>query len=328
MAAIILPGVLAGPAVAAAAGPGTAGTASTGTVSPAAAPSAFRAYQMNMCMWGAQYYVKDGDTGADTCYPDPYVSKDSDGTLHYGSGYTAAEQEIASEKDQSIVDQIEKFTPDAVTVNEACKNDMESVVTALRAAGYSYTFLSYETGRGSGSQARQCSVGRGDSVNAIIAHGFVSGSKQAGYFEADGYRSWVCAQVTSGVRVCTAHLSLASEDWGGYYHQPIECAELRDSLASAGGPTVFGGDVNMNGSKQNCAPSGFWGLKDVETDEDNRTSESGLQHIYYSPDFTRGQSCGQIHVVEDTDHKGFLLDLEATSTRTEGNACTWRNVWD
>lgn len=294
---------------------------------PATAPANFSVYQMNMCMWGAKYYVKAGQTGADTCFPDPYVSKDSNGDLLYASGYTDTEKEIAAAKRSSIISQVERFTPDAVTLNEACKGDMESVVTALRADGLNYTFKSFEVGRGRGSAPRPCSVDRGDAVNGIIAHGFVSDSKQAAYFETDGYRSWVCATVNSGVRVCTAHLSLAAEKWGGYYHQPIECAELRDNLASTSTPTVFAGDVNMKGSRENCAPSAFWGLKDIEYDAADRNGLSGLQHIYYSPDFTRADSCGQMHIVAHTDHKGFLLDLQGVPTRTRGAACDWRDVW-
>lgn len=298
-----------------------------GHAAAAPSPSTFRGYQMNMCMWGARYYVKKGQSGADTCFPDPHVWKDGGGTLHFESGYTATEQSIAAEKRQTVIDHVTKFEPDAVTINEACKNDLEGIVTALRAAGLSYTFISYETGRGSGSGPRGCSAERGAAVNGIIAHGFQAGSKDAGYFETGGYRSWVCGRLTSGMRVCTAHLSLPGQDWDGYFHQPIECARLRDELASTGGPVVFGGDVNMKGPKQNCAPTAFWGLRDLEVDPDDRTAQSGLQHIYYSPGYTRGQTCGEVHVVQHTDHKGFLIDLQSVPTRTRGMACTWRDVW-
>lgn len=292
-----------------------------------AAPQQLRIYQLNMCMWGAKYYVKDNQTGADTCFPDPYVSQDANGKLHYKSGYTAKEQSIAALKRQSVVDQVTDTQPDAVTVNETCKGDVEKIVTALRADGLDYTFKSYEAGRGTGSEPRPCSVDRGPTVNAIIAHGFVAGSKQGGYFETGGYRSWVCAKLPSDVRICNAHLSLAKQDWGGVYHQPIECAILRDNLASTSEPTVFAGDVNMKGHRQNCAPASFWGLRDLDYNPSDRTPRSGVQHIYYSPDFTRGSTCGHARTVANTDHKGFLLDLEHVSTRTRGKACTWRDVW-
>ncbi|WP_165978560.1 endonuclease/exonuclease/phosphatase family protein [Actinomadura darangshiensis] len=298
-----------------------------GQAAAAAPPSTYRGYQMNMCMWGARYYVKAGGNGKDTCFPDPHVWKDGAGTLHFESGYTATEKSVAEQKRQTVIDHVKKFGPDAVTINEACKNDLEGIVTALRAAGLSYTFISYEVGRGTGSKARQCSAGRGAAVNGIIAHGFQADSKQAGYFETHGYRSWVCGVITSGMRVCTAHLSLPGQDWGGRVHQPIECARLRDELASTGGPVVFSGDVNMKGHKHNCAPSTFWGLRDLDVKESDRTAQSGLQHIYYSPGYTRGQTCGEVHHVLHTDHKGFLIDLKSVPTRTRGMACTWRDVW-
>jgi hypothetical protein len=282
---------------------------------------------MNMCMWGAKYYVKTSGSGADTCFPDPYVWKDGSGKLHFEAGYTEAEESVAAEKRQTVINHVTKFEPDAVTIAEACKDDLHQIVVALRASGLNYTFISFETGRGSGSEGRKCSAGRGLAVNGIIAHGFQSGSKEAAYFETHGYRSWVCGRVTSGVRVCTAHLSLPGQDWGGYYHQPIECAKLRDELASTNAPTVFGGDVNMNEPAQNCAPGTFWGLQDLELDPKDRTPQSGLQHVYYSPHFSRGETCGEVHVVKHTDHKGLLLDLVGVPAPTQGKACAWRDVW-
>lgn len=296
-----------------------------------AAPAAFRVYQMNMCMTGSPHYVKDnaknGQNGSVTCFPNRYVSKDRKGKLHYKKGFAARERKIAGQKRQAVIDQIKRFRPTAVTLNEVCTGDLSKIVKRLRPAGYSYTYKAHGIGKGRSSASLKCSAKRGASADAIIAHGFISGSKQGGYYEKNGYRAWLCARVSTGhVRVCTTHLSLRTQHWGGKNHQRIECAKLRRILRATSTKTVFGGDVNMKAAKQNCAPAKYWGLQDVDTHASARTPRSGLQHIYYSPDYTRGGSCGTIHTVPHTDHKGFLLDLKGTAKRTRGKACTWRDV--
>lgn len=295
-----------------------------------AATRGFRVYQMNMCMTGSPHYLKsakNGRSGSATCFPNPYVTKDKKGGLHYKAGFAARERKIAGQKRAAVIRQIERYTPTAVTLNEVCKYDVNRIVGRLRAAGHAYTFKAHEVDRGRKSHPVRCSAERGPSVNAIIAHRFVSGSKQGGYFEKNGYRSWLCARVTAGhVRVCTAHLSGPASHWGGRRHQPIECAKMRRILRSTSRDTVFGGDVNMKRPRQGCDPSKDWGLQDVDTHASARTPRSGLQHIYYSPDFTRGSTCGAVHAVPHTDHKGFLLDLKPTAHRVRGKACTWRDV--
>ncbi|WP_433177655.1 hypothetical protein [Actinoallomurus sp. CA-150999] len=65
----------------------------------------------------------------------------------------------------------------------------------------------------------------------------------------------------------------------------------------------------------------MWTRSDLEAKPVDRTPTSGLQRIYYLYEFTRGSGCGEMHVVEPTDHKGFLLDLYPTQALKRGAAC-------
>ncbi|MCP2337643.1 hypothetical protein [Actinomadura rupiterrae] len=282
-------------------------------------PAAFRVFQTNMCMWGPD--------SSGPCFP---------------KGSNAALAKTAEAKRASLVSQIEHWKPDAVTVNEGCSGDIAEVVRRLRKAGYDYTSVDQEAGAADSGHPRPCwsSSARGHSDNAIIARGLDASSRTGGYFEpvAKGSvfqhnRSWLCARV-KGVRVCTAHLALADQDTngkapGGTLLQLRECAYVRDKLLAPykAGATVFAGDTNISyrRAKAHCAPTGYWGLHDMETNG-KYSGVSGLQHIYYSGGLTRANSCGEMHVVAHTDHKGFLLDLHPVKTPTRGASCTWRDI--
>jgi hypothetical protein len=294
----------------------------------AAAPKpagAFRLYQLNMCMWGAQYYVANNANGGSTCFPDEHISKDASGKLHFGDGWEAREKEIGAKKRQALLDQVKTYQPDAMTVNEACEADVDAV------RGLGYTVQTVDLGQG-----RTCSAGRGTAVNAVIAKGFDTASRpEGGYFQAKGARAWMCSYVTAGhVRVCTAHLSLPSQG-----PQPAECNILRSKVRKTGGrPTVFAGDTNINWkqNKNNCEPGDSWGLQDIETDAARKNSQSGMQQIYYTTNLSRQSTCGEMHSIPwpagskpdkappyATDHKGYLYRV---GTPTRGAACTWRDL--
>ena len=204
-----------------------------------------------------------------------------------------------------------------MTVNEACSADMDAVA---KATGYRRYY--FQTGsappHAASNRPRVCTVGRGYSVNAVLARTITAGGPH-GYFAVAGgsYRSYVCAQVSTSewksVRVCTAHLSLGSQanrSLGAGKLQQAECTILnRDVLNKSAGYVLFAGDLNRSGRNQNCAPSRFHGLKDAKYGSARSITHDGLQHIYYSAGFWR-QTCGWAYTVDSTDdHKGFLLEL-------------------
>jgi hypothetical protein len=239
----------------------TADTATGGSGKQADGPGIITVEQLNMCMWGSKE-TKD-------CFPNANDPSDP--------AWADAERHTAELKRDSMVTQYQRHTPDVITVNEGCLNDLRTVADKL---GYQLRYQ--ETGGGADGKPRECTVDRGAGVNAILAKKF-SGDGPQGYFESKGHRSYICAQVStsewSSVRVCTAHLSLAQQG----DHQKTECGILRDQiLGKSTGYVVFAGDLNMKGANQNCAPSSFHGLHDLARPGTPSIPQDGLQHIYYS----------------------------------------------
>ena len=261
--------------------------------------------QLNMCMWGSEEtpscFTNDAEPGSDA--------------------WTQQETRAAASKRDSMVAQYQRHIPDVLTVNEGCLNDLQAVADQI---GYD---LRYEdTGDGTDGKPRQCSVDRGPAVNAILAEKF-TGDGPHGYFEDQGYRSYVCAQVATdewdSVRVCTAHLSLAEQD----DHRETECEILRnDILGASDGYVLFAGDVNKKGAGAHCAPSGFHGLKDADRPGDDGDVTAGLQHIYYSANGFWRQTCGWGYTVDETDHKGFLLELGKSAPADSPAEECWRGI--
>lgn len=283
-----------------------------------AAPSSFRVFQTNMCMWGTKYYVsktKD-QNGKATCFPNDKVWS-SGGKVVTADGWEQEEQAIAQQKRDSMVATLKKYQPAAMTVNEGCEGDIKAVA---QEAGYTYQKVDL-----GGGQGRQCTTGRGIAVNAILAKGFQNATPEGGYFQSGGARAWMCS-VVDGVRVCTAHLSLPPPK---QKPQAVECNILRARVRDRSGrPTIFAGDTNKNHNlhKDNCMPTGFYGLQDIEVDSGQVNSQSGMQQVYYSDDLTRNDTCGHMPAVAHTDHKGFWIDLHPAASPTRGAACTWRDV--
>jgi hypothetical protein len=259
-------------------------------------PGIITVEQLNMCMWGS-------DRTPD-CFPN------SQDPTSNPVGWTEAEKGMARAKRESIEVQIGRHEPDVVTVDEGCLGDLTQV-----AADTGYELVSYETGRG-----RECTAGRGISVNAILSR-TVDSTGPSGYFPSSGgtqsYRSYVCAHVHTAdfptpLRICAAHLSLSNQ---ATYQS--DCTALRNVLdqGPAGEFSVFAGDVNRGRSDPtNCAPSRFHGLKDRLYS--GTSSTDGLQHIYYSANGLWRGTCGWAYSVDDTDHDGFLLELSDHSLGT------------
>ena len=261
--------------------------------------------QTNMCMWGSKE--------TPFCFANTHQPGEA--------GWEAAELATAERKRDSLISQYNRHRPDVITVTEGCLGDLRTVADAI---GYQLRYQ--ETGGGTDDKARECTVDRGVGVNAILARTF-TGTGPQGYFQEHGYRSYLCAQVGTteqwqSFRVCTTHLSLPSQDG----RQPIECEIMRDVLADSPGDVLFAGDLNMKGPGEHCAPADLNGLKNLERDPANNTGVSGLQHIYYSSTGMWRQSCGWSYTVENTDHKGFLLELGRSSDPDTPAGCFGREI--
>jgi endonuclease/exonuclease/phosphatase family metal-dependent hydrolase len=172
---------------------------------------------------------------------------------------------------EEAVARIRGTHPDAVTFNEACRND---VALIARRTGYHLRF-SWVIYLG---ERLRCAHpgGRGLFGNAVLTEATIE-STDSQDFEAQAgveRRRWLCVTTRVDLDVCTAHLNTrATTELAG---NDAQCAELTALLArrAAARTVIFGGDVNRSPS---CAPDGFW------TGTDRSAGQApGLQHVYGS----------------------------------------------
>jgi endonuclease/exonuclease/phosphatase family metal-dependent hydrolase len=170
---------------------------------------------------------------------------------------------------EEAIARIRETRPDAVTFNEACRNDVAEIA---RRTEYHMRFSIVIYGPGPLRCIRP--GGRGVFGDAVLTKAAVESSdSQAFRAQTDiERRRWLCVTTQADVDVCTAHLSertpleVAAND--------AQCTELAVLLErrAASRPVIFGGDVNRSTS---CAPDGFWTRTDRSADQ-----TPGLQQVY------------------------------------------------
>jgi endonuclease/exonuclease/phosphatase family metal-dependent hydrolase len=170
--------------------------------------------------------------------------------------------------DEAIA-RIREAHPDAVTFNEACRND---VALIARRTGYQLRF-STVIYRGAHLPCVRPG-GRGIFGDAVLTKTPIDSADSQAFAAQAGIerREWLCVTTRADIDVCTAHLASQKTDEvaaGG-----PQCAELRALLArrAAVRTVIFAGDVNRRSS---CAPDGFW----IRTDVSARQAP-GLQQAY------------------------------------------------
>jgi endonuclease/exonuclease/phosphatase family metal-dependent hydrolase len=192
--------------------------------------------------------------------------------------------------------------PDAVTVNEACGNDVARIaqrtgyhVHFAREIYFGKPFACFQPG------------GRGLFGDAVLTRTAIeSADSQPFKTQADPeHRQWLCVTTRAGVDVCTAHL--ATRDNVEIRANDPQCAELTALLArrAAAHPVIFGGDLNRQPS---CAPHGFW----TRTDRAAR-QRPGLQQVYGTGAF-RSPSADVVPAMH-TDHDVLLVRAHLTRQR-------------
>jgi endonuclease/exonuclease/phosphatase family metal-dependent hydrolase len=207
-------------------------------VGPRAAVPSFTLMQMNLCL-----------SGLAGCY----------GAAAYPAGVWEAVARIRARR------------PDAVTLNETCRRDVERIA---RRTGYHLRFARVIYG----GEELPCidPGGRGLFGDAVLTKAPVEAFEHRPFAAQGGLeeRGWLCL-TTRQQDVCTAHLGTRRNAVATAAND-AQCAELRAVLArrAAARAVAFGGDVNRSGS---CAPDGLWTLTDASA-----AQSPGVQHVYGS----------------------------------------------
>jgi len=203
---------------------------------------------------------------------------------------------------REAVARIRAARPDAVTVNEACRDDAALIA---RRTGYHLRFARVVYG----GRPLPCvrPGGRGLFGDAVLTRAAVAGARGRAFAAQAGpeRRGWLCVRTGLRLDVCTAHL--ASHARIERSANAAQCAELRTVLArrAAARTVIFGGDLNRRGS---CAPGGFW----IRTDESAGQSP-GLQQAY-GTGALRSPSA-QVVPARHTDHDFLLVRARLTARR-------------
>jgi endonuclease/exonuclease/phosphatase (EEP) superfamily protein YafD len=192
---------------------------------------------------------------------------------------------------EDAVARIKEARPDAVTVNEACRRDVERIA---RETGYQARFSRVIYG----GRRLRCSRpgGRGLFGDAVLTVAPITRAEARDFEGQAGpeRRRWLCVD-TRAADVCTAHLNTRSSvEVAG---NEAQCAELAEVLAGRGRTVIFGGDVNRRDS---CAPDGFWTRTDSAADQ-----APGLQHVYGSA--ALGSPSSEVVPLRHSDHDALLV---------------------
>jgi endonuclease/exonuclease/phosphatase family metal-dependent hydrolase len=202
---------------------------------------------------------------------------------------------------EEAVARIRDARPDAVTVNEACRND---VALIARQAGYRLRFsrVIYH------GKPLPCITpgGRGLFGDAVLTKAAIERTDSHAFKAQAGpeRRQWLCVSTRVGVEVCTAHLASPEPDEVAANNP--QCAELRAFLArqATTRTVIFGGDLNRLHS---CAPQGFWTRTDSAAHQD-----PGSQQVYGTGALRSPSS--QVVPAVHTDHDFLLVRAELSAS--------------
>jgi endonuclease/exonuclease/phosphatase family metal-dependent hydrolase len=199
------------------------------------------------------------------------------------------------------VARIQGARPDAVTLNETCRGDVERIA---RRTGYHarFTRVIY-----AGALLPCVSPGgRGLFGDAVLTRAPVVRAETHDFTGQSGpeRRRWLCV-TTRAVDVCTAHVNTRSRvEVAG---NDAQCAEIGRILArrATTRTVIFGGDVNR---RHSCAPAGAW----TRTDGAGRQA-GGLQHVYGSRALRAPTA--QVIPAAHTDHDVLLVRARLAPSR-------------
>jgi endonuclease/exonuclease/phosphatase family metal-dependent hydrolase len=202
-------------------------------------------------------------------------------------------------------------SPDLVTVNEVCDDDMRPLERALARAvpgGKAVSAFQAARDRETGDGYR-CANGRQFGIGVLSRWRLLPGSSPTGGIypvqdtDDPEERAWLCLDVaaTPAVTVCTTHLAytkrqVAAGQCRYLFDRVVAGMRARDGAP----PVVVGGDLNLAGDDpdfRSCVPEGS-ALAD----------DGAVQHVVATPGFVVDTS-RTIELRVDTEHPGLLVTL-------------------
>lgn len=200
--------------------------------------------------------------------------------------------------------------PDAVTLNEVCRDDVAALERTLADADPGGRVVSafQAVGDRRTGGAFRCRNGQPYGIGLVARLGSGSAGSEAvgaqyAVQDTDNQeeRAWLCLSPTTpaatAVAVCTTHLANTSAAVARAQCAYLLGTAVRAVRARNGWvPLVLGGDLNLGSDVRACVPAG-----------DRRADDGVVQHVVATPEFVVGS-----HRTIDlpaTDHPGLLVTL-------------------
>ena len=203
-------------------------------------------------------------------------------------------------------------TPDLVTLNEACQDDVTDLERALADAVPDSTVVSaFQPARdGRTGEPYRCRNGRQYGIGLLSRWPSVPGSiPNGGIYPAQDQedpeeRAWVCLDAAADppVAVCTTHLAYTKREVAGAQCRYLFDAVIAQIRARDGAtPVVLGGDLNLGSGDD---PD----LKACLPPNSALVDDGGQQHIIATPEYVVDDH-ETIDLRDTTDHPGLLVTL-------------------
>lgn len=203
-------------------------------------------------------------------------------------------------------------TPDLVTLNEICQDDVSILRRALADVVPGGAVVSaFQAARdGRTGDPYRCRNGQQYGIGVVSRWPSVPGpSGGAGIYPTqDGedpeQRAWLCVGVAASpaVTACTTHLAYTKREVAAAQCRYLSGTVIARMRAQTGAAAlVLGGDLNLGSGDspdlKSCLPAGF-----------TLVDDGGEQHIVATPEFVLGSS-QTIDLGGTTDHPGLLVTL-------------------
>jgi hypothetical protein len=199
-------------------------------------------------------------------------------------------------------------TPDLVTLNEVCQDDVSTLERALgRAVPGGGVVSAFQAARDRETgEAYRCSNGQQFGNGIVSRRPLVPGSEVgSGIYPMQDpvdpeERSWVCLEVaTPAVAACTTHLSYITREvtvaqCRHLFGTIIEGMRARDGAP----PLVLGGDLNLG-------PGNSPGLRSCLPAGSTPVDDGNVQLVVATPEFVVDSS--RTIELRETDHPGLLV---------------------